>query len=299
MSPRRVVAIGAAVISLGFAAYQSYDKSGEVVSYGPIEKGAELIDNKFNILNWNMHNETSEKYDEIKEIVENYDVDVATLQEVSARDAKGLHRQFPTAQVKFAMADAKAKVLEGGFGNVIMSFQEQRDVSSVAIKGNSVSDAAVKTAGGLVIDAVNLDTSLQKTKDATQEDRSALASTVRVQKANELQDVRVVTGHIGSPDPKLHDQQYAAFRSFVEKNIDDDQAVIMCADINKPPSIVVPDYLNTGIYIHETKRPTSITGATIDHCGYRPGGVIDYGEVRVLPNHTDHYALLGSWVAHP
>lgn len=299
LSPRRIGAIGLAAASLAFAAYQSYDKSGDVTSYGPIKKGTELIDNEFNVLNWNMHNETSEKYSEIRDIIQKHDVDIATLQEVSAKDAKGLHRQFPTAQVRFAMADAKMKVLEGGFGNVIMSFQEQKDVSAIAIKGNSIPDAAVKTAGGIVIDAINLDASLKKTKDATQEDRSAVASTVQVQNGNKLANVRVITGHVGSPNPELHETQYAAFRKFVEDNIEENQATVMCGDINMNESVVISDYLHSGIYIHDTRRPTGIAGSTLDHCGYRPGGVLDYGEVRVLPNHTDHYALLGSWTASP
>lgn len=299
ISPKRLITVGAAVIYLGFSLYQSYGKSGEVTSYGPIKEGNELIDDELVVLNWNMHNETSERYGEIKSIIDEHDVDAVALQEVSASDARGLHIYFPEAQVKFAMADAKTKVLAGGYGNVLMTFQQQRDTSSIAMEGNSPADAAVKIPAGVVMDVANFDMSFERTKDATQEDRTALASTIHVQVEDHLADVRIITGHIGSADPDVYSRQYDTLRGFVEDNISDDRGTVFCGDVNAKPSRVVPDYLESGMYVHETRRPTSASGATIDYCASRLGDVLKIGEVTVLDSHTDHYALLGTWTSSP
>lgn len=292
----KVAALGAAVVS--FAAYQNYDRSGEVTSYDPIKEGNVLIDNRFNVLTWNMHNETSDKYSELAQIITEKEVDVVALQEVSAKDAKGLHRYFPAAYIRFAMADAKTKLFDGGYGNVLMSFQEMHDTTSVSIEGNEVSEAAMKIAGGVLTDVSSFDTSFPRTSDATQEDRTAMATTVKVQSGNDLEDIRLITSHIGSADRDLHAKQMDELMDFVDENNSEDRPTIFCGDLNYGQDKVIPRFIDQGLYVHQTPA-TNPKGLTIDYCGFSPGGVLSSGSVEVLPNVTDHYALFGSWQTTP
>lgn len=302
ITPKRILAVGAAIVALGLAAHESYDRSGEITSYDPIKKGSHLVDNKLNILNWNMHNETSEKYKEIKAIVREENIDVVALQEVSANDAKGLSKYFPGAYIKFAMADAKSKLIDGGYGNVLMTFQEQKDVEAASIDGNFVGEAAISATTGFVADASELaqgqSHSFRHMKDATQEDRSALASTIQVQQRDGLADVRIMTGHVGSPDDELHEEQYDKLRDFVRVNAEESEAAVFCGDINLGPERVIPSLLRIGFYAHQTAR-TTLSGVNTDYCAYYPGSTFGSGEVTVLGNHTDHFALVGSWKTTP
>lgn len=296
------MAAAAAIVTLGLAAHENYDRSGEITSYDPIKKGSHLIDNKLNVLSWNMHNETSEKYVEIGSIVKSHKIDAVALQEISANDAKGLSKYFPEAYIKYAMADAKTKITDGGYGNVLMTFQEQKGADAVSIDGNSTVEAALNAATGFLADASDLALgqghSFKHTKDATQEDRSALSSTIQVQQGDSLTDVRIITGHVGSVNEELLEEQYDQLHDYLRGEAEENEAAVFCGDINIGQEKAIPSFLRIGFYAYQTARTTQ-SGTNTDYCAYRPGGTFGSGEVRVLKNHTDHYALVGSWKTTP
>jgi len=293
---RKALVVGAVVVTslVGSAAYDKLtDKSGDITTYGPeIDDGAK-INNEFTILDWNMHNETSEKFGEINEIIDSKDVDAAVFQEVSERDARSMAKYFPGMQVKFVMADATTKPLEGGYGNVIMTDQEQDDSVATSIKGNSLPDAAARTPFALIEDFTHgFSDGLKETGDATQEDRSAIFSTVKVKKGDDNVDLRIGTAHVAA-NVEVHNEQFDKLHKFVVDQLKD--GGVFCADFNSAYSQVNEAYQPYGFFTPEVGE-TTLDGKTIDFCTYKTSDILNEGSVEVLSDYaTDHHPVLASF----
>jgi endonuclease/exonuclease/phosphatase family metal-dependent hydrolase len=289
----RATIVGAIATVAAWGAYQQFfSDSGDIKSWDPSVESQPTIDGNMVMLSWNMHNETSEKYEDIAEIAEKYDVDAIGLQEVSEADARGLHKAFPSWSINFVMADVKTKPREGGYGNVMMTLQKQEDVESLSMPGNSVPDEAQHTLGGI------LNLSPKEISDATQEDRSAISSTIKLNTPDGEQKIDVITGHVGG-DPKVHEDQLDSFEDFVFDNEDPDKANLVCADTNTSQEEFTFDMASRG-YIVPRTGPTTLPatnppnpGKAIDMCAYKPNDIMRYSVVKVLKDYgTDHYPIL-------
>jgi len=291
---KRAITLGAiavAFVSAGSAVYNKLtDKSGDITTYGPVIDDGEKINNELVILDWNMHNETSQKYGELKEIIDTENVDVALLQEVNKQDARGLSRYFPGMQVKFVMADATTELFDGGYGNVVMSDQEQKDSEALSIKGNSLPDAAARTPASFVADLTSgFSNGLKETGDATQEDRSVLFSTLEVEQDEGKANIRIGTAHVAA-NVEVHNKQFNELHKFVTDQLKD--GGVFCADFNSPYSQVLNAYRSYGFFVPKVGE-TTLDGKTIDFCAYKPGEVLNQGDVEVLDDYaTDHHPVL-------
>ncbi len=286
-----VVLIG----GLSIAAWQLFDKSGDVEKIEPIHPKQQEIDETHRQLSWNMHNEAAKRWRQINTLIQEKDLDVAVLQEVSRKDFKKLASRLPDFYVTYAMADAKSKPDEGGYGNLIISKQKPRDVKGLSLTGSKFLSGVVHTVTGLTQDAAYANTKLSQTGKGFQADRSALAMTLSVRRGEELEDVRVITSHIAG-DERVHDEQFSDLLDFVRKETAPNRPTVFCGDLNSTPENVIPNFAELGFITPETGGTwTGPSNRTIDYCAYKPNEVFGLGKVAILPEKTDHYALLGTW----
>lgn len=285
---RNAAAIGGVVLA-GFAAanYVLGDDSGEVRSYSPAHPREKVIDNDVRMLSWNVYNNLGSKYDDLKVLVDKHNPDIVGLQEVNARDAKGLERHFSDWFIQFVMADRNTK---GGYGNVLMSQQEIEDIDSLAMPGNSLESKAKSLPAGFVRDIANLDPSFRQTSDATQERRSAIGGTIEVPTPEGLRKVRFITSHLnGDPKigPKTNTRQFDEFTEWVLKGDRSNMATVGCVDFNSGQERTVFTFAEHG-YIVPITGPTTIPtnanqpGKAIDQCFYKPAETLRLSAVEVL-----------------
>lgn len=297
MSRRVIGAVAAiAVAAVGMKAVNFLEKSGEYQTYPPVEEKVILPDNRYNVISWNMHNETAKRIAELKKIAEKKDIDAFVLQEVNTRDSKILKQNFPEWQTTYFLADTRQEILSRGFGNVIMTKHKQKDIDPIAIEGNSAGESGVKMALGAVIDFWNEDREMTESRKALLENRVIGAVTVEVPTywRQEPQDIRLITAHIAGGE--ANDSQMGKVLEYVNSNAKEDRPTIFLGDLNRDPEDVIPEFANIKFIVPVTESTSVTSGRTIDYGAYQMSRVLGVGEAEVLYSHkTDHYAYFGSW----
>lgn len=289
---RKIAVVGAAALALfaGNFVWNKLDNAGDVSSYGPTQPINPVIDNVLRAGSWNMHNELSARFDDIREILDGHKLDVLALQEVGANDARKLQYEFPDWYTTFVMADSKVEPLEGGYGNVLMSRQKPENISSTVIDGTSMSDSVVRFFSGLGVDMAQANTALTRAKEGVQEDRASVAITIKIQSGSEQRDVRVITGHI-SAHHDFHEKQLQEQMEFVRENVKDGRPLVFLGDMNSSPSEFIPEAADIGMITPETAE-TSLSGRVIDYASYRTEGVLELAKVTIEPRYTTDHRLL-------
>lgn len=300
--PRIATFAAVGVLALG-GVKEAWDRivntSGEYTLVSPRHTVPQFIDGRHVVGDWNMHDETAARTDQIRVLAERHELDVIALQEVSADDARALSDELPDWYVAFVMGDRKQRPLEGGYGDVLMSRQKPEDIATASINGTSMVDSAIRAANGLFDDIAEAATTgavdLRHTKDGMQEYRAAIAFTVKVRDGNgELKDVRMMTGHIAHNEV-VHAKQLQELMEFIKDNVKHGRPTIFCGDLNALPEEVILKFAELGFIVPET-RHTSLSHKTIDYCAYDPEDVLGLGRVTVLKQpRTDHFQLIGEW----
>lgn len=304
---RKVLAITAlvgTVTALGWGAKMlSNGNAGDVNSYAPEKPTTPLVDNKITFVSWNMHNETRSRHKDLKEIADTYHPDVIALQEVNARDAMGLRREFSNWYINFVLASATTKLNDGGYGNVLLTQQEPKDVDSLAMSGNSYLSKGWESIKGLFGDTVNADTSFRRTAEGTQEDRSAISEVIQVSTDEGLKPVRIATAHVGGDPligPKIHKDQFNKLKNWLFRSDKTEEATVLCMDSNGSLENTTFDFAEEG-YITPVVEGTTVPkrkgdkGKAIDQCSYKPNNILHLSKVQVLRKYaTDHFAILFS-----
>ncbi|MGI9027951.1 MAG: endonuclease/exonuclease/phosphatase family protein [Candidatus Saccharimonadales bacterium] len=294
------VAGAMAATALGGVVYHEvgdyFDKSGIVTSSDPIDPQPADIDSIHAVGSWNMHNETAERLNEIKYFAASNQLDVVALQEVNAEDFDLLKTEFQDNwYLRYVLADTKQEVTSGGFGNVLMSRQQPKDVTTLSIEGDSFDDTLTTTVASASKDIVALDSSFKNSREAMVENRAAIAFTVQAYDGNQLRDIRVMTAHIAGKRA-VHGAQLQKIVEFVKENTKEDRPTVVCGDLNGIKRTVIPAFAKIG-FITPITGPTAVRQhKTLDYCSYSEAGVIGLPEVTISQKYTtDHHAIVARW----
>lgn len=294
-SRRRMAVICGGLLALAAAGifWNNFDNSGEVREYGSLEQLEPNVDNELRVGSWNMHNELSARYNEVKEVLEEQELDVLALQEVDAEDARGLQYHLPEWQTTFVVADSKVEPLQGGYGNVLLTRQKLENISSKVIGGTSIGDSVIRFFSGFGVDVAQANTDFTKAKEGVEENRATIAGTIKVQFGDALRDVRIITGHI-SAQQDFHERQLEEQMDFIKDNIKSGRPLVFAGDMNANPSEFIPEAAKLGMITPETSN-TSLSGRTIDFVSYRTEGILGLAKVSVENGHaTDHRLIVFS-----
>lgn len=291
---RKYAAVGSVVVALAFGIWKYLDQSGEIEGYTPDKPVPAAIDNELSVGSWNMRHETAERVGQIAKVIKHGKLDVMALQEVSGNDLDDLAERFPGWHVRSVVTDLAARPLEGGGHNVFMSRQSPKDVETRSLEGTSVLSSIAGVITGLGVDVANADTSFEETKSGRQEERAAIAMTIKVRQGEDLRELDIITSHI-SGEPRVHEDQREKLMDFIDDNRDKGRPAIFCGDLNSGPDEVIPDMAELGFITPQTGR-TATGNKTIDYCSYYEADILGLGDVAVLPNpKTDHYPIIASW----
>ncbi len=295
---RDKIAVGLLLGGIAIASWHIFDKSGDVEKISPIKPQITAVDDEYRQISWNMHNETSKRWRQINNLIDENNLDAVALQEVSSEDFKELASKLPDMYATFVMADAKSNATKGGYGNVILSKHKPEQIKSISLSGSKFIGGILHTATGFVEDVAFADTTLENTGKGFQADRSALAVTLPIAQGGKEQGIRVITSHIAG-DERVHDEQLGKLIKFVDSQSSDGRPTVFCGDLNDIPENIIPEFAKIGFITSETKGTwTGPSNRTIDYCSYSPEDKLGLGRVSVLDApHTDHYPLLASWEA--
>lgn len=317
------------IVALAFGAWgaSQLDKSGTLREYDPIAQGNPDIDNEARIISWNMHNETESKIKSLKKIIKKEHPDAIALQEVNSSDAYKLHQTFNKWYIRYALADSRQEFQDGGYGNVLMTTQMPKEVKIKPIDGSSYVETAGNVIAGTVKDSSRFVTNIIKEDSAQacqensqkaslseetaactegkpifsdaaagwQEQRAAEALTIKIRVGDELEDMRIITGHI-SGNQSIHDKQLNEWMGFIKDNTKKESTTVVCGDFNTEPEKIIPKAAGElGYYIPTTDSTSSTHNATIDYCGFYNGKFEGLGKTQVLKKFkTDHHPIIGS-----
>lgn len=299
---RRVVMGTLSILAIsGFISGFNSDDSGEVTTNYPSRSFPTFVqaDGRFNILSWNMHNQTSKRRSQLKNLISRYSLDALNLQEVSATDKKKVVKSFPDWYVTYSVADKRTKAFSGGYGNVIMTRQKPRDIRSRSFKGTELANTLGRTMKGVATDtalATTGDADFSETrKRAYEENRSALSLTVSEKIGNSTQDIRLINTHLGVLSD-INSLQFDSLLEFVADNDPKDIPAVICGDLNREPEDVVPSLAKEQFITPVTNNTAENNTKTLDYCSYSTDGYLGMGEVWALGSpKTDHSPLIGSW----
>jgi exonuclease III len=296
-------AIGAFAIFGGANIYNRIEGAGS----GKVIHAAEPItvhpNQDLRMCSLNMHDETATKLGMLANMIAKEDCDPIALQEVNKDDMDLLGSYFPEFNIVTVVADAiKQQANKGGYGNVLMTRQEPRDVKRLSIKGTPL-DKGLMAAAGKILPNITTADAWASAGTALQEDRGAVAMTIKEDNDGEEKDLRVITSHIAGykindqPDFNLwkqHNEQFAELLAFIKDNTEEGRPTVFCGDLNASKEEVVPAFANIGYVVPTDGVEETLvdTGRVIDYCAVYDAGVLGLGQVDVLKKYnTDHYAL--------
>lgn len=268
------------------------------MSIGGIETPAD--DGQLRVMNWNMHNETGQRLDEIKLLLEEQHLDALLLQEVNATDATALGGHLPGYHVLFVVGEAlpRPNYLQA-YGNVIVTANQPYEINSARLDGSSVVETVASFVTGLPKDAWNQlfnednpNRPWQNTSTSWQENRAALQARVYVTIGDELVDVSLINTHLSyMRDSRIQNQQLDQLAEFVDDVADSADIEIVCGDFNTDSHSKV-DQLFDRFTVPVTGPTTDYDHAAIDYCMVNTADS-DYSlSVEVSDDYyTDHYAL--------
>ena len=296
---QRPVAIGAAFLAMGAGYKTLSDKSGEVTVQQPAIELEANIDSHFNIVNLNSHKHIMRNTAELEEIMQDADADAVMLQEVMTKDASRLANRFPTWYVSHVIGERLLQQPEsGGYGNVIMTRQKPTDIKSRSIKVNPITDKIRNAAVEVLDNVARADMPIPNFDRLFEERRATLAMTNKVLTGNNtLKDIRIMTTHISGVEP-VASQQMDVIEEEVTNEIKKGRPLVLCADLNKIPSVVKPRFEKLGFTIPPTKYTIRKSKVVIDYCMYRTEGVLGKAEVKTgFSDMSDHNRLVARFSA--
>lgn len=298
---KRAVMFGtAALASLGVAwKYMNQPENAE--HFLPTVHRVATVDNIQKFGSWNMHGEAAERTQQIRQLARSQDLDALALQEVSQSDVAPIEQAMPEWHIVYKLADKKQHILEGGYGNMILTRQPPRDIQSRTFKGTSLGTTATRTVAGAGEDLIDGNANLANTRNGLQENRAAVAETIRLYSSGKLIDVRLATAHLaGHLDPHLHQRQLSGLLAFLKENTKPDRPTIFMGDLNAGSTEVIPAFASIGFVSPDTGGTSVTSGRTIDHVAYYVSDGLGLAKVSVLKNpKTDHYPLVAEWDLKP
>jgi exonuclease III len=297
------MAVGTVAIFGGANVYNRIEEAGS----GKVIHAAEPVtvhpNQDLRMCSLNMHDETANRLGMLAKMIKQEDCDPIALQEVNKDDMDLLGQYFPEFNIVTVVADAiKQQLNNGGYGNVLMTRQEPKDVKRISIKGTPL-DKGLLSAAGKILPNITVADAWASAGKALQEDRGAVAMTIKVDDDGKEKDLRVITSHIagfninGQPDFNLwkqHNEQLAKLLGFIKDNTQEARPTVFCGDLNASKEEVVPAFANIGYVVPTDGVEETLvdTGEVIDHCAVHDAGVLGLGQVEVLKRFkTDHYAL--------
>jgi exonuclease III len=297
------MAVGTLAVFGGTNIYNRIEEAGS----GKVIHAAEPVtvhpDQDLQMCSLNMHDETANKLGMLTKMISKEDCDPIALQEVNKDDMDLLGSFFPEFNIVTVVADAiKQQPKNGGYGNVLMTRQQPRDIKRLSIKGTPL-DKGLLAAAGKILPNITVAEAWASASTALQEDRGAVAMTIKVDDVGKDKDLRVITSHIaglninGQPDFNLwkqHNEQFAKLLGFIKDNTEKGRPTVFCGDLNASKEEVVPAFANLGYVVPTDGVEETLvdTGEVIDHCAVYEAGILGLGQVEVLKKYkTDHYAL--------
>jgi len=267
-------------------------KAGNLQHIEPALESIQRIDNQLNIVSFNVHGRAYSRSTELVKLFEGNDLDALLLQEVRQNDVEPLSAAFYNKHLVYVLADGKQDAASGGLGNMIITSQRPEEISTRSFSGNSLGDTILRSARGIANDVKKQLSGegggLRNFRAGLQEDRAAVAVTIKARVRDELKDIRIITSHISPSHQSSHQRQFPQLMDYVKENTKDNQVTVVCADLNVRPDKVQPEMEPLG---YSTKRtgPTSLTtGKVIDYCYHNH----DKGNVWTLrAPHSDHYPV--------
>jgi endonuclease/exonuclease/phosphatase family metal-dependent hydrolase len=298
ISLKTKLAIGVTCLTAALGSYWHFlgQETGRIDSYEPSSPVSTHMDNRLIMGSWNMHDEALSRASDIEAAIEKHKLDVLALQEVSYEDYKGIQSYggLTNMYMTYVTADARVRPLEGGYGNVLITAQKPENVESDAVGGTSLLAGAVGMVAGLGVDVAQADTSLNDTKEASQENRAILSADVQtLDNQDRIQDTRTVTTHIAG-DHFIHYRQFGKVRDSLVKNSASDIPLVFCGDLNEQAYSKVTEYFKPlSLKVPRTGH-TSTSNQTIDYCAYSATG-FDPDSVEIKVDYrfvTDHRLLV-------
>lgn len=277
---------------VGLGVYQHFNQSGEYEHLEPTKNQYVQIDNNMRIGSWNMRGQARTRWRQISGLINDYDLDAMALQEVTADDINTLHKHLRAFHIVFVEADSKQHILDGGYGDALITSQDPQNIQTRSFPGTPLLKSVIGAAEGLGQDIASGDTSFYYTKQGMQENRAAVAETIKVATDGKLVDARIMTSHIAGVRPE-HKTQLHQLLDFIQDNESADRLTVFCGDMNTSSTQAIPAFANIRMVSPQT-GPTSVDGGgTIDHCAYYYGGQPGVAHVQVLNKPTtDHRPLI-------
>jgi endonuclease/exonuclease/phosphatase family metal-dependent hydrolase len=295
----RALAVGiTAVAALGVA--WKYMEAPEGVEHiAPAVHKVAIIDNILKVGSWNMHGQAAERAGQIHKLASG--LDALALQEVAHDDIAALKEEMPEYHIEYKVADKKQHVLDGGLGNAWLTIQKPKDVKSLVMKGTSLETTTTRTIAGVATDIIQGDTGLTSTRDGMQEDRAALAETIKVYNSGKLIDVRLITTHLSSHlDLSIHQRQLSQVLKFIKSNEKSGRPTVVMGDFNAGSREIVDAFSTVGLVSQDTPGTSVTSKRTIDHAGYFMAHILPLAKISVPHDlKTDHYPLLAEWSLSP
>jgi endonuclease/exonuclease/phosphatase family metal-dependent hydrolase len=228
---------------------------------------------------WNMWNVTKERLPEIASLIDEYELDVLTLQEVSMGHIEHLRRYFPEWGIVPVTADPMIKTggigFKNGFGNVVMVRHpvDEDGIESIRLRGTGLT--------GII------------KSEPYQEDRAAVAVPFEVDGVEHT----IITVHLSHiMGSEVQQQQMEELLEFVFKHARDGRKTIVCGDFNQTMDTVREAFerfkAETGSdidFIVPETGPTFIDGRTIDGCASTEEPELALSDKRWV---TDHYPVI-------
>ncbi len=296
----------ALVTAMGGAAKAGYEldsymgESGTTQLLEPLKptKQPVNVDNELIVINWNMHGEIKykERRDDLAKLVETEKPDVLLLQETTAADPERLQRLFKKASVYFMLADKKQEIASGGFGQtmVVLGQYGLKKLPTKSLSGKSTLATVTSTTEGLIKDVAQGDGDMENAREAMRENRVIGGLVLKGWDGYKLQDIQVMTTHIGG-QKDVQSHQYPDALNYLKDRRKKEVPSVVCGDFNTRPDPAIDDLKNAGYYADKTE-PTAVdrynNPMTIDFCATDAAGKLGLTETTVLKKYTtDHSAL--------
>lgn len=273
------------------------------MSVGEIESPAD--DGQLRIMNWNMHNETGQRLDEIKLLLEEQVLDALLLQEVNSSDAAALGGHLPGYNVLFVVGEAlpRPNYLEA-YGNAIVTASQPYDVNSAKLDGSSLFETATDFITGLpedILDQLSNDSDQsrpwQNISTSWQENRAALQIRFYTTIGDEMVDISLTNTHLSyMRDSRIQNEQFGQLAEFVDQTGGEADIEVVCGDLNTTDYSKI-DQLFDRFNIPETGPTTDYDNQPIDYCmintDNHPSSTSLKVSLDIEPDYqTDHSALL-------
>lgn len=263
--------------------------------------GESLRDSELRIASWNMHNELGNRFDEIKTMLYEDDLDVLMLQEVSKTDAARLSIHIPGYTVFYTVADTFP---QGDFpeidnfepfGNAIITNTAPTTVESTALSGTSDFDAMRNFIPGFVGDVNRLLTgdttrpTWQNSEHSRMNTRAATAVQFTTLINGKPATVNAINSHFSYVDGgEMQKRQFSEAARFID-TLPEADVTVFCSDFNtENTDLLTATFPN--LESHETDA--TFGTRTIDFCFTETEPTLR-ADVAVYGSHeTDHRALL-------